>query len=136
MYDRDTKRPRGFGFVTFTAEDSVDTLVKQRFVEVNNKSVEIKAALPKATMESNRRSRGNIDQNRQAQMPYGQYGAYANGNFPGYNPAYVPRGGGYPASYAAAYGGNFQAQARGGYNGASAQYFENAGMCVLARWPP
>ena len=50
MYDRETKRPRGFGFVTFSAEEPVDALVAKRFVEINKKQVEIKAALPKSSM--------------------------------------------------------------------------------------
>ncbi|XP_050363723.1 heterogeneous nuclear ribonucleoprotein 1-like [Argentina anserina] len=47
MYDQNTQRPRGFGFITFDTEDAVDRVVQQNFHEVNGKLVEVKRALPK-----------------------------------------------------------------------------------------
>ncbi|KAA8550721.1 hypothetical protein F0562_002405 [Nyssa sinensis] len=47
MYDQSTKRPRGFGFISFETEDSVDRVLQKSFHELNNKYVEVKRALPK-----------------------------------------------------------------------------------------
>lgn len=48
MYDRDSKRARGFGFVSFTSEEPVIKLCQMHFVELDGKTVEIKVAQPKA----------------------------------------------------------------------------------------
>ncbi|XAR61064.1 hypothetical protein NMG60_11034664 [Bertholletia excelsa] len=47
MYDQNTKRPRGFGFITFDTEDAVDRVLHKNFHDLNNKLVEVKPALPK-----------------------------------------------------------------------------------------
>ncbi|KAI0516431.1 hypothetical protein KFK09_009106 [Dendrobium nobile] len=47
MYDHDTQRPRGFGFITFTSEDVVDRVLQNSFHELNGKMVEVKRAIPK-----------------------------------------------------------------------------------------
>ncbi|KAL0370397.1 UNVERIFIED_CONTAM: Heterogeneous nuclear ribonucleoprotein 1 [Sesamum angustifolium] len=47
MYDPNTGRPRGFGFITFTTEDAVDRVLHKTFHEVTGKLVEVKRALPK-----------------------------------------------------------------------------------------
>ncbi|KAI3460980.1 hypothetical protein Pfo_017643 [Paulownia fortunei] len=47
MYDQNTGRPRGFGFITFTTEDAVDRVLQKTFHELNGKLVEVKRALPK-----------------------------------------------------------------------------------------
>jgi RNA-binding protein Musashi len=77
MYDRETRRPRGFGFVSFSSEDPVDALVAKRFVEIAKKSVEIKAAMPKSSIEGGVRGQRNPRAGgRGQQYPYG-YGAGA-----------------------------------------------------------
>lgn len=55
MFDRETKRPRGFGFVTFSSEEPVVKLCKLHFVELAGKMVEIKMAQPRATSVDGRR---------------------------------------------------------------------------------
>ena len=55
MYDRDTRRPRGFGFVTFESEASVDSLCADHYVKIGEKQVEIKRAEPKAAMDGSMR---------------------------------------------------------------------------------
>ncbi|KAG9141567.1 hypothetical protein Leryth_022240 [Lithospermum erythrorhizon] len=47
MYDQQTSRPRGFGFISFDSEDAVDRVLHKTFHDLNGKQVEVKRALPK-----------------------------------------------------------------------------------------
>ncbi|PWA85079.1 nucleotide-binding alpha-beta plait domain-containing protein [Artemisia annua] len=47
MYDHNTQRPRGFGFITFDSEEAVDRVLHKTFHELNGKMVEVKRAVPK-----------------------------------------------------------------------------------------
>ncbi|XP_021739566.1 heterogeneous nuclear ribonucleoprotein 1-like [Chenopodium quinoa] len=47
MYDHNTQRPRGFGFITYDSEDAVDRVLHRTFHELNGKMVEVKRAVPK-----------------------------------------------------------------------------------------
>ncbi|XP_039061116.1 heterogeneous nuclear ribonucleoprotein 1-like isoform X1 [Hibiscus syriacus] len=47
MYDHKTQRPRGFGFITYDSEESVDKVLHKTFHEINGKLVEVKRAVPK-----------------------------------------------------------------------------------------
>ncbi|GMI63795.1 hypothetical protein like AT3G07810 [Hibiscus trionum] len=47
MYDHNTQRPRGFGFITYDSEESVDKVLHKIFHELNGKLVEVKRAVPK-----------------------------------------------------------------------------------------
>ncbi|KAF5736723.1 heterogeneous nuclear ribonucleoprotein 1 [Tripterygium wilfordii] len=47
MYDQNTQRPRGFGFISFDSEDAVDRVLHKTFHDLNGKQVEVKKALPK-----------------------------------------------------------------------------------------
>lgn len=55
MYDRGTKKPRGFGFVTYSDERSIDLVLRDKYQhKINNKWIEWKRATPKsACLESN-----------------------------------------------------------------------------------
>ncbi|KAL6511637.1 hypothetical protein OROGR_021234 [Orobanche gracilis] len=47
MHDNITHRPRGFGFITFDSEDSVEEVTQKIFHELTGKLVEVKRAVPK-----------------------------------------------------------------------------------------
>ncbi|KAL4379423.1 hypothetical protein GQ457_02G005300 [Hibiscus cannabinus] len=47
MYDHNTQRPRGFGFITYDSEEAVDIVLLKNFHELNGKMVEVKRAVPK-----------------------------------------------------------------------------------------
>lgn len=47
MYDHSTQRPRGFGFITFDSEEAVEKAVQKNFLELHDKTVEVKKAVPK-----------------------------------------------------------------------------------------
>ncbi|KHN41390.1 RNA-binding protein Musashi like Rbp6, partial [Glycine soja] len=47
MYDHNTQRPRGFGFITYDSEEVVDIVLYKTFHELNTKMVEVKRAVPK-----------------------------------------------------------------------------------------
>ncbi|KAI3755653.1 hypothetical protein L1987_55458 [Smallanthus sonchifolius] len=47
MYDHNTQRPRGFGFITYDLEDAVEKVLLKTFHELNGKMVEVKRAVPK-----------------------------------------------------------------------------------------
>ncbi|KAG2317083.1 hypothetical protein Bca4012_067981 [Brassica carinata] len=47
MHDSATNRPRGFGFVTYDSENSVEIVMQCNFHELSNKRVEVKRAIPK-----------------------------------------------------------------------------------------
>ncbi|KAK8527144.1 hypothetical protein V6N12_054369 [Hibiscus sabdariffa] len=47
MYDHNTQRPRGFGFITYDSEEAVDRVLHKTFHELKGKLVEVKRAVPK-----------------------------------------------------------------------------------------
>ena len=48
MYDHGNRRPRGFGFITFEREESVDTMLLHGNVQsLHEKHIEIKRAVPR-----------------------------------------------------------------------------------------
>jgi RNA-binding protein Musashi len=56
MYDHNTQRPRGFGFITYDSEEAVDKVLVKSFHELNGKMVEVKRAVPKELSPGSSRS--------------------------------------------------------------------------------
>lgn len=84
MYDHNTQRPRGFGFITYDSEDAVDKVLLKTFHELNGKMVEVKRAVPKELSPGPSRS------------PLGGYNyglsrvnSFLSGYTQGYNPSTV-----------------------------------------------
>ncbi|KAK4275365.1 hypothetical protein QN277_018459 [Acacia crassicarpa] len=95
MYDHNTQRPRGFGFITYDSEDAVDRVLYKTFHELNGKMVEVKRAVPKELSPGSSRSpllgtnfgfnRASSYLNSYAQgynmSPVGGYGVRMDGRF-------------------------------------------------------
>ncbi|XP_002532010.2 heterogeneous nuclear ribonucleoprotein 1 [Ricinus communis] len=84
MYDHNTQRPRGFGFITYDSEEAVDKVLMKTFHELNGKMVEVKRAVPKELSPGPSRS------------PLGGYNyglsrvnSFLNGYTQGYTPSAV-----------------------------------------------
>lgn len=63
MMDKDTGRPRGFGFVTFDSEAAVDSCLEQP-LEILGKPIEVKKAQPRGNMREEEEARGGARGNR------------------------------------------------------------------------
>ncbi|KAJ6728932.1 HETEROGENEOUS NUCLEAR RIBONUCLEOPROTEIN 1 [Salix viminalis] len=113
MYDQQTQRPRGFGFITFDSEDAVDSVLQKTFHELNGKLVEVKRALPKDANPAD----GRMDGNRymQPQTSVGGYPPYSGYAAHSYGYGAANSGVGYYGSYGVSgYGGG-----NAGYAGAA-----------------
>nr|XP_025888689.1 heterogeneous nuclear ribonucleoprotein 1 isoform X2 [Solanum lycopersicum] len=98
MFDPNTGRPRGFGFITFDSEDAVDRVLHKTFHELKNRIVEVKRALPKEANPAGNNygggypGYGSSDPIRFPQpafcgyTPYNSYGALNYGYGYGYDP--------------------------------------------------
>ncbi|CAL1381930.1 unnamed protein product [Linum trigynum] len=84
MYDHNTQRPRGFGFITYDSEEAVDKVLHLKtFHELNGKMVEVKRAVPKELSPAGP-SRGTSPLNN-----YG-LGRVSSSFLTGYNQGYNP----------------------------------------------
>ncbi|URE02033.1 RNA recognition motif containing protein [Musa troglodytarum] len=142
MYDQNTHRPRGFGFISFDSEDTVDKVLQKSFHDLDGKLVEVKRALPKDANPNTGSGRsmgsgpyqpyggssgntssydGRPDANRyaQPQAAGGGYPAYSSSGYgtPGYGYGAANNGVGY-----AGYGVGGYANATVGYSGPAGAY--------------
>ncbi|XP_060209660.1 heterogeneous nuclear ribonucleoprotein 1-like [Lycium barbarum] len=87
MYDHNTQRPRGFGFITYDSEDAVDRVLLKSFHELNDKMVEVKRAVPKELSPGPSQSplgRYNYGLNRMNNILDGYAQGYSSGTIGGY----------------------------------------------------
>ena len=92
MHDSATRRPRGFGFITFESEESVEHVMQNNFYELNGKRVEVKRAVPKEANNNNKNGynmrmgggRGSSFPLHGQNLPYAPAPGYEI--FPGYFP--------------------------------------------------
>ncbi|XP_054819557.1 heterogeneous nuclear ribonucleoprotein 1-like [Prosopis cineraria] len=139
MYDHNTQRPRGFGFITYDSEDAVDRVLYKTFHELNGKMVEVKRAVPKELSAGSSRSlllgtnfgfnRGSSYLNSYAQSynmsPVGGYGVRMDGRF---SPLTSSRSGISPFGTSGyGMGLNLDAGLSAGYGGGTSNYGSNLG---------
>ncbi|KAL3648749.1 nuclear ribonucleoprotein 1 [Castilleja foliolosa] len=147
MYDQQTNRPRGFGFISFDSEDAVDRVLDKTFHDLSGKQVEVKRALPKdansggggggrsmggggyqgygSSVGNSNSFNGRMESNRymQSQNSSGGYPSYPSSGYNtpgyGYGPTNNAMGYGY-GNYGGANPG-FGGPAAGGYGNPNAQ---------------
>ncbi|XP_077211164.1 heterogeneous nuclear ribonucleoprotein 1-like [Tasmannia lanceolata] len=84
MYDHNTQRPRGFGFITYDSEDAVEKVLLKTFHELNGKMVEVKRAVPKELSPGpNRTLLGGYNHG------LNRFNSFLNSYAQGYNPGSV-----------------------------------------------
>lgn len=116
MYDNNTNRPRGFGFITFDSEEVVEKLMQKSHHELCGKRVEIKKAVPReATRNFNNGSNSRFGGGRSspaASYSDDNYWPRATGSYVSY-PGQFSLSPTYPGCYyGSVYGGGYPV---GGY---------------------
>ncbi|CAA0833192.1 RNA-binding protein 1 [Striga hermonthica] len=104
-----THRPRGFGFITYDSEDSVEEVMQKNFHELAGKLVEVKRAVPKDGSNSS----GNGYGRRLGSDRVSNFNSYQPGDYMPYN----PRFGYFPTGYGSVAGHPYAAGMFGGYGG-------------------
>ncbi|KAF0553303.1 subunit of cleavage factor i [Gigaspora margarita] len=138
MVDRDTGRPRGFGFITFDSSEPVEKAMNRQDLEIRNKQIEVKRAMPKHKSQRvqplySQQSYGSSSSASAGMMTspassanssYGGYGQYSNysygSNYPsGY--AYSAMTHAYYSSRYGNYGGSQYGSGSGSYGGSGSR---------------
>ncbi|KAF8392114.1 hypothetical protein HHK36_022456 [Tetracentron sinense] len=78
MHDRDTQKPRGFGFISFDSKDAVDRVLLNSLHELDGKVVEVKPALPKDGYGGNYEAQMDSNRYMQPQTTGGGFPAYGS----------------------------------------------------------
>ncbi|KAJ7967806.1 heterogeneous nuclear ribonucleoprotein 1-like [Quillaja saponaria] len=84
MYDHNTQRPRGFGFITYDSEEAVEQVLYKTFHELNGKMVEVKRAVPKEL--SSGPSRGQLGGYNSSPS---RVSSFLDGYIQGYSPSLI-----------------------------------------------
>lgn len=79
MFDQEKKKSRGFGFLSFEAEESVDKAVQEHFININGKQVEVKRAEPRNVGKGPGGSNGQPDSPSNNQ--WGMYNMPSGGTY-------------------------------------------------------
>ncbi|CAA6671665.1 unnamed protein product [Spirodela intermedia] len=113
MLDHKTGRSRGFGFITFESEDSVDEVMSQgKMHSLGGKQVEIKKAEPKKGGEDGRGGYGpgggSAYGGGYGGGGYGYGGGHRSGGGGGYGGRISAPVGGYGRGYGGGYGGGYE----------------------------
>ncbi|XP_004501500.1 heterogeneous nuclear ribonucleoprotein 1-like [Cicer arietinum] len=89
MQDSVTHRPRGFGFITFDSEESVQNVMVKTFHDLNGSKVEVKRAVPReenAGYDGFNKIRYNSDRGAAETFPHSS----PSNMFPGFAPSPLP----------------------------------------------
>ncbi|KAL7325453.1 hypothetical protein PS15p_207929 [Mucor circinelloides] len=121
MMERDTGRPRGFGFVTFEDSKGVEEALKNPNLSIKDKTIEVKKAMPKGKQNRQHNTPVFNPNFRPPYMPNSRYNGAGNfnnmrGNFNMYNNMYPAGNYNMAAAAAAAAAYYGQQQQGGGYN--------------------
>lgn len=73
MYDQEKKKSRGFGFLSFEDEGSVECVTNERYINLNGKQVEIKKAEPRDGGGYNKMSTDPNQWNHHQGAPLGEF---------------------------------------------------------------
>ncbi|KAF5094183.1 hypothetical protein D0Z00_003665 [Geotrichum galactomycetum] len=80
MIDKDTGRPRGFGFITFDSDQAVERIVNEPYLILKDKQIEVKRAEPRA-----KDANGDDNNNRFNNRGFGHHNNYNSYNRNGNN---------------------------------------------------